>query len=267
MRPIALWTALCVALLAASPAAAQSADDRAWLLPDSILIIDPYEGNPIDWAKVKTDAKVKAMIHRAYFGTTPDSKYEAQVTEARQAGLLAGLYLLGRPGDPIKQADALIAAGKKTGVAFLALDIENLNPKKSMTIADAARFLEHVNEKTGRYPALYVNFSTYQHISQKYGKASAFAKAPLWVARFGPRHGMTGNSVWPTYAIWQFQSEINCAPCPPAYGGPSKACRKRADEVVVNEPCYRLIPGTKPDMDVNVFRGSEAELKALFGGG
>ena len=214
----------------AQGAVAQSLDDRPWMLPDSILIIDPYEANPVDWKKVKTDPKVKAMIHRAFFGLTPDKKYEARVAEARRAGLLAGLYLLGRPGDPIKQADALLAAGRKTGVTFLALDIENLDPKLSMTIPDAARFIEYVHRKTGRYPALYVNFSTYQHISRLYGRDSVFAKAPLWLARFRATHGMSGNAVWPTYTIWQFQSELNCKP---------------------GQTCFHRVPATRSDMDVN----------------
>jgi GH25 family lysozyme M1 (1,4-beta-N-acetylmuramidase) len=235
--------ALATAVLPFESTAAQSADDRPWMLPDSILILDPYESNAVDWKKVATDRKVKAMIHRAFFGLKPDKKYEARVKEARAAGLFAGLYLLGRPGDPIKQADALIDAGKRTGVKFLALDIENLDPKLSMSIPDAARFIAHVQKVTGRYPALYVNFSTYRHISERHGKNSVFAKAPLWLARFGPRHGMIGDAVWPTYTIWQFQSEINCKPA---------------------QQCFHRVPGTASDMDVNVFRGTEAELKALF---
>lgn len=260
-RPI---IALAAAVLPISSSAAQSWDDRPWLLPDSILILDPYEANTVEWKRVATDRKVKAMIHRAFFGLTPDKKYQARVRDARAVGLLAGLYLLGRPGDPIKQANALIDAGQRLGVKFLALDIENLDPKLSMRIPDAARFIEHVHTKTGRYPALYVNFSTYRHISERYGKNSVFAKAPLWLARFGPKHGISGNAVWSNYSIWQFQSELNCAPCPARYGGAAKSCRRRADKVVVNEPCYHPVPGTRPDMDVNVFRGTEAELKALF---
>ena len=244
MRTISSLAAFSFLAAITPSAIAQSLDDRAWMLPDSILILDPYQANTVDWQKVKTDPKVKAMIHRAFYGLTPDKKYEVRVAEARKAGLLAGLYLLGLPGDPIKQADALIAAGKKNQITFLALDIENLDPKRSMTIPDAARFIEHVHRRTGRFPALYVNFSTYQHISRHYGRDSVFAKAPLWLARFRASHGMIGNAVWPTYTIWQFQSELNCKP---------------------GEACFHRVPGTRSDMDVNVFRGSQAELNALFG--
>lgn len=224
---------------------AQSYSDRAWAMPGAILVIDSYEGNAIDWAKLAGDKSVKAVIHRAYHGTRPDGKYVARVAETKKHNLLAGLYLLGKPGDPIKQADLLIAAGRTTGVTMLALDVENMDPKLSMTLADAEKFITYVKEKTGRYPLFYTNFSTYAHISRTYGANSVFAKTPLWVARFKSKHGLNNPTVWRDYTFWQFQSEINCKP---------------------NQTCFRRVAGTKSDMDVNVFRGSEADLKALFGG-
>ena len=230
-------------LAAAAPALSQSAADRPWLLPNRILIIDPYQANSVNWDRVATDPAVKAVIHRAFFGLTPDIKYEERTAAARAKGLLVGLYLLGRPGDPIKQADALVAAGLQSGVKLLALDIENMDPARSMTIADAARFISRVHERTGRYPVFYTNFSTYQHISRTYDQTAVFARTPLWLARFRNSHGMQDQRVWPDYTIWQFQSELNCRP---------------------RQQCAHRVPGTASDMDVNVFRGSEADLRALF---
>ena len=43
--------------------------------------------------------------------------------------------------------------------------------------------------------------------------------------------------------FWQFSSELNCKP---------------------NQTCPYRVPGTREDMDVNVFRGSETDLKQLF---
>lgn len=191
-------------LLAVAPAQPQSAADRPWMLPDTILILDPYEANAIDWDRVVTDKAVRAVIHRAFYGLRPDRKYEQRIAIARKRGLLVGLYLLGRPGDPIKQADALIAAGERSGVTLLGLDIENMDPARSMTIANAARFITRVQEKTGRYPVFYTNFSTYQHISQNYDQTSVFAKTPLWLARFRNAHGMQGQRVWPDYKFGNF---------------------------------------------------------------
>ena len=72
--------------------------------------------------------------------------------------------------------------------------------------------------------------------------------------------------MWPRYTLWQFASELNCPedlrkPPKPAPGGkppvsPDVAC----------EP-YRpyVVPGTRFDMDVNVWNGDLASLRAAFG--
>lgn len=46
-------------------------------------------------------------------------------------------------------------------------------------------------------------------------------------------------------APWQFSSEINCTPAHP-------------------EKCLYRVPGTKTDMDVNVYHGSIADLKVKW---
>jgi GH25 family lysozyme M1 (1,4-beta-N-acetylmuramidase) len=228
----------------ATPAAGQNAHDRPWTLPNPIIVIDPYQGNSVDWDQVATDRNVKAVIHRAYHGMTPDSKFVARAAAARAKGLRYGAYLLGKPGDPIRQADALIAAAAATGTKFLALDIENLDPRLSMTLPDAIRFIDRVHAKTRRYPVLYINYSTYQHINANYGPSSVFAKTPLWIARFRSQIGAMNPRIWRDYSFWQFSSEINCMPATPT--------------------CLYRVPGTGRDMDVNVFNGTEADLAALF---
>jgi GH25 family lysozyme M1 (1,4-beta-N-acetylmuramidase) len=236
--------AAAFAALAPGAASAQDAHDRPWTLPGPIIVIDPYQANPVDWDQVATDRNVKAVIHRAYHGMTPDSRFVARAAAARAKGLRYGGYLLGKPGDPIRQADALIAVAAATGTKFLALDIENLDPRLSMTLPDAVRFIERIHAKTGRYPALYVNYSTYQHLNANYGPGSVFAKTPLWIARFRNEVGAMNPRIWRDYTFWQFSSEINCKPTTPR--------------------CLYRVPGTGRDMDVNIFNGSEADLAALF---
>ena len=234
--------AVVLAVLGVS-ASAQTVDDRPWMLPHPIIVIDPYEGNAVDWKAVKTDPNVRAVIHRALHGLRPDTKYRERAAAARRQGLLYGIYLLGLPGDPIAQADALVEAGKAVNTRFLALDVENLDPKRSMTIPDALRFLQRVQAKTGRYATLYVNYSTYQHINERYAASPILRRTPLWIARFRSTHGMTDHRIWPNYTFWQFSSEINCKP---------------------GASCLYRVPGTRPDMDVNVFNGDAAALRAAF---
>lgn len=231
------------ALCAAGGAAAQSVSDRPWLLPQVPIVIDPYEANTVNWAQVKTDGRVRAVIHRASHGMRADAKFRQRYGEATEAGLLYGAYHLGKPGDPIAQADFLLSQVAGTDITFLALDIEDDNPARFMSLADSERFIKRIHEKTGRYPAVYVNFNVYKIISRKYGSDSVFAKTPLWLARFRNSHGMTDTRVWPDYRFWQFSSEINCTP---------------------GATCLYRVPGTKSDMDVNVFNGTAEDLEALF---
>lgn len=242
-----LAQALCfmtLMVIAAAPVRAQSADDRPWEMVSARLVIDPFDGNSIDWDKLEQDRAVKGVLHRAYFGTRKDAKVDVRIAEAKRRGFGTGLYLLGRPGDPIAQADLLIALGKKLGVETLALDIEDMS-SASMSLADAQRFIARIIEGTGKAPLFYTNFSTYRHVSSKFGAGSAFAKCPLWIARFRSSHGMDSAKVWQSYTLWQFQSEINCKP---------------------GQACFRRAGGTRSDMDVNIFRGTDEAFRALFGG-
>jgi GH25 family lysozyme M1 (1,4-beta-N-acetylmuramidase) len=223
-------------------AAAQTDSHRPWDNQAVAIVIDPYQENSIDWDKAATDKRLKAVIHRASIGNKTDSKFETRATAARNRGLLYGGYHLGRPGDPIAQANLLLDQARKANVKFLALDIEGTS-SSDMSFDDAAKFIAHIQASTGRYPAFYTNFSTYQAISAKYDKTSVFAKAPLWIARFGENVGLDDPRVWPNYTLWQFSSEINCKP---------------------GETCLYRVPGTAEDMDVNVFRGTETDLRQLF---
>jgi hypothetical protein len=92
---------------------------------------------------------------------------------------------------------------------------------------------------------LYGNHSVVLEISNKYGRDNAFASAPLWYARFRPDVPDLPTSVWKTYTLWQFSSEINCKKGRP--GG-----------------CLYTVPGTNPDMDINVYNGSVKDLRARW---
>jgi GH25 family lysozyme M1 (1,4-beta-N-acetylmuramidase) len=59
----------------------------------------------------------------------------------------------------------------------------------------------------------------------------------LWYARFKPDVKDFPKGIWPTYALWQFSSEIRV---------------------------QKLIPGTDPDIDVNVYNGSVDALRSAW---
>lgn len=212
-----------------------------WENPNNAIIIDPYHQNSIDWESLSTDKRVIAIIHKASEGFTKDKKYTQRKQEALKRGYLWGSYHLGRPGDPKKQADFYLNTVKPSENELIALDLENIS-SSFMSLDDAKTFIEHVKKRTGRYPILYTNHQTTKDISAFEGSNSVFYKTPLWYARFKRKVTDFPKGIWQYYTIWQFSSELNCK-------------NEEAD-------CLYRVPGTKYDMDVNVYYGTAAELKS-----
>ncbi len=213
-----------------------------WENKKTALIIDAYWGNEINWDELAKDKRVVAIIHKASEGFRIDKEYAARKKEALKRGYLWGSYHLGRPGDPIAQADHYLNVAKPTNNELIALDLGAIS-SKFMSLDQARQFIKHIHLKTGRYPVLYVNHLSAKKISSEKGKQSIFAKTPLWYARFRKDIPQFPKGTWEEYSLWQFSSEINC---------------KAQDQCLYN------VPGTKYDMDVNVFFGTSEELRAQW---
>lgn len=214
-----------------------------WADTTKAIIIDPYEGNSINWQKLATNKRVVAVIHKASQGFKKDSQYATRKQIAVSQGLLWGSYHLGVPGDPIKQADFYLEQIQNDLTVLMALDIETLDSSKSMSLAKAEKFIDYIHTKTGRYPLLYCNNEVFEAINKRYTKESVFAKSGLWYARFRKNIPTFNTKIWDSYTLWQFSCEINCTP---------------------TGPCLFTVAGTKSDMDINVYNGTVAELRAKW---
>lgn len=211
--------------------------DRPWREESTALVIDPYADNLIVWDKLQTEKRVVAIIHKSTIGTSRiDGKYFARKAEARKRGYLWGSYHWGVAGDPERQAEYYINTVKPGPDELIALDLEDATSKTLMNANEALLFIRRVKQLTGRYPVLYTNHASAKLISSKF-KDSDFSQTPLWYARFKPTVSDFPKGVWPTYALWQFSSEI--LPQLP-------------------------VKGTRSDMDVNVYNGTIEELKARW---
>jgi len=229
---ILIAVVLALAAMAVAPAAEL---DAPWKDPKVALVIDPFFANSIDWDKLATEPRVVAIIHKSTIGTTKlDPGYVKRKEEARKRGYLWGSYHWGVSGEPEKQADFYIDTVKPGPDELIALDLEDANSQKLMNVDEAILFVERVKVRTGRYPVLYTNHSSAKLISEKF-RGSVFTRTPLWYARFKAKVTDLPAGVWESYTLWQFSSEI--LPQLP-------------------------VPGTKPDMDINVFNGSVEQLKA-----
>lgn len=251
------------------PAGGVRADDfsQPWKKPDRALVIDAYEYNPIDWAELTKDKRIVGFINKASDGLPPPyfcSGDEAAVTLckarwrrhavaqelfqtrkalARALGLEWGAYHLGRPGNPIEQVDNFLSFAKPGPDDLMAIDIEENDPEKWMSLTDAEIFAVEIERRTGRWPILYTNGRTAQHIADHRGAYPILSRLPLWYARYKPEigtHFPKGN--WESYALWQFSAQANCGP---------KACPYR-------------VGGAKYDIDVNVAPMDARRLRAAW---
>jgi lysozyme len=228
---------LMAALMLTAAASHASEFQRPWDDPKIALVIDPYYANSIDWEKLKSEPRVVAIIHKATIGTSKlDPAYFARKQQAKERGYLWGSYHWGVAGNSEKQADFYLDTVKPGDDELIALDLEDATSRKLMNAEEALRFIKRIKERSGRYPVLYTNHASAQLLSARF-KGTEFGSAPLWYARFKSSVTDFPKGLWQSYTLWQFASEL-----------------------LPQKP----IPGTKPDMDINVFNGSVEDLKARW---
>ena len=212
-----------------------------WARSETQIVIDAYEGNSIEWDKMATDKRTVGVIHRSSIGSRVDTMYVSRKKIALQRGYLWGAYHLGLPGNTIAQADLFLSLVKDEPNTLMILDLEDTGNGKFMTIDEAVVFMERVYDKTGYIPTVYANQATIIALNSKVKNNPRFQQAKLWYARFKSTVTDFPKGIWNGYFLWQFSSELNCT---------------------TTGSCLYNVPGTKADMDVNVFDGTKAELEA-----
>jgi GH25 family lysozyme M1 (1,4-beta-N-acetylmuramidase) len=255
-------------LFAATPASAETVFQRPWAANHRALVLDAYEFNQIDLPTIVENKRIAGFIHKGSDGLPPPygcktaknntelelckknwkvyavakELYNTRRALAKALGLKWGAYHLGRPGNPIFQANHFIDFTNPQPDELIAIDIEDIDPQ-FMSLSDAEEFARHIKRRLGRYPILYVNGSTAKYIAAKRDDYPLLSRLPLWYARYKPEigeHFPKGN--WDNYALWQFSSNINC----------SKAS------------CPYRVKGANIDIDVNVANMTVAELKKAW---
>lgn len=217
--------------------------NQPWSNYNAPIILDAYHLNDIAWNDLLMDQKVCGIIHKAGEGLTLDTKYDVRKYECQKRNYLWGSYWLGTDDDPIAQAEMYYNLTKNDSTELCCLDLEDVDASGMMKLKDAEKFIEHWYKLTGKYPVIYCNNNVLTAIEKKYDRNSVFAKCPLWYARFRKDIPDFKSGIWSTYTLWQFSSEINC---------------KKAGECLYN------VPGCAHDMDINVYHGSIAEVRALW---
>ncbi|MEM7291292.1 MAG: glycoside hydrolase family 25 protein, partial [Pseudomonadota bacterium] len=258
-RCLALMLSALVAF-SSTAAGAVSEFSRAWKSPNSSIVLDAYEYTVIDWSKIKNNKRLAGFINKATDGLQPRSNckrntvcrlrwrryaaakelYHTRKTLAKTLGLKWGAYHLGRPGNPIKQARHFLAFARPGPDDLVAIDIEENDPKRWMSLKEAEIFSHYIFEKLGRYPVLYTNHSTAKYIARNRAEYPLLSRLNLWYARYrASMRGAFPMGNWDSYTIWQFSAHTNCSP----------------------QSCLWRINGTDHWIDVNVVNMSVAELR------
>jgi GH25 family lysozyme M1 (1,4-beta-N-acetylmuramidase) len=269
-QTLPLICSLLMVLALLGPASSLTAgESQPWNDPRNAIIVDAYELNIIDWDQLLQDKRIAAFISKASDGL-PESYscigdhagdtfahcktmwrkyavsrelYQTRRTLAKMNGLLWGAYHLGRPGNPIDQANHFLDYADPKPDELMVLDIDGSDKTQFMSLDDAQIFVGHIKVRTGRYPILYTNHNIAKYIAAHRDEYPILSRLPLWYARYKPDVKGTfplGN--WDNYTLWQFSSSDNCsaAKCP-----------------------YR-VPGTLTDIDVNVAPMTRLQLAEVW---
>jgi len=167
---------------------------------------------------------VIAAIHEATFPFMQvDPAYAERQRAALQAGLCWGAYHFGDASNPVKQADHFVdvvenhwrqaGSNSKSGVV-LVLDFEANNhyPGGTMTVDQAAAFVERVRQRTGHYPGLYSNENRIKTIlnssSVSNNSRRSLLNCWLWIANYHRKPEAT--SPWQRWDLWQYTGDGIC---------------------------------------------------------
>ncbi|MEL6920272.1 MAG: GH25 family lysozyme [Pseudomonadota bacterium] len=238
-----------------------------WKDTSRALVLDGYEFNEFDLVEIAKNKRIVGFIHKGSDGFAAAYRcrgnesnrtlcrekwrrysvgrelYHTRRALAKQLGLKWGAYHLGRPGNPIEQAQHFLQYTKPTDDEIVVIDIENNDPDKWMSLEDAERFARYIHDRLGRWPMLYTNGSTTKFIADNRQDYPILSRLPLWYARFKPDiRGYFPKGNWDTYGIWQFGSHINCS----------------------RRSCLYRVKGANDDIDVNVVDMTPDELRTAW---
>ncbi len=239
--------ALSVVLFAAALAGcASSSSDKACAAVDHAALnvcaagttvkgidVSTYQGAP-NWTSVKSGG-IEFAIARISDGTTHvDDQFARNWPAMKAAGILRGAYQFFRPGeDPIAQADLVVskltaAGGLQAGDLPVVMDMESADGVAPATIqANMHKWLDHVEQKTGRKPMIY----TANFMSGNIG--TGFTAYPLWVANYGATCPLMPSN-FTQWKMWQYSST-------------------------------GTVPGISGSVDMDEFNGSLSQLVAFAG--
>ena len=166
-------------------------------------VIDISHFNTVTSFQQVKDNGIVGVFSKATQGTTGvDATYHSRRELALAAGLLWGAYHFGTKGNPEKQAAHFLEVTNPSATDLLVLDFEPNGESGTMTLSEAEKFVNIVNQQTGRFPGLY---SGQSFLNEKVGSntTTVLKNCFLWVARYSSQQPKAPTA-WKTFTFWQY---------------------------------------------------------------
>lgn len=218
-------------------------------------VCDVAHFNPIDFAKVKAAGIVGVILKASQGVGMTDPTFVARREQAKAHGLLVGRYSFASGDNAVAHAKHFLSVGGKPDEdELVALDFED-NPHSQMSAQQAWDFMREVEQSTGRMCWLYGSNRIPNLITplchHSATAAEYFAARPLWLAQY--RTGLGDVS------LDELKKHIRVPP-------PWKdwTLLQYTGDGIGRQP--HGVDGLKPGADLDVFNGTEEELRAAWAG-
>jgi lysozyme len=223
---------------------------------NSVVNLSHYDQMRVDFEAMKREGVVGVIHEATYPPSVRDASYSSRQTAATRAGLLWGAYHFANASDPVRQAEHFLntvastwrgPSAQPSGV-LLVLDFEKNGhyPGGTMRVDQAARFVERIKQRTGKYPGLYGSDYRLRAVLNAPGVSRAdkasLGNCWLWIANY--HHTPTANSPWSHWRLWQYTGDGKCD------------LRPRSS--------YPIRVANIPRAERNIFRGSDSALAAFW---
>jgi lysozyme len=195
----------------------------------SVVNLSHYDQVHPNFVAMKQEGIVGVIHEATYPRYERDDKYYRRQIAATEAGLLWGAYHFGDGTNAVRQADHFLSVvrSSQTRTPFnledpsrpgpgvlLVLDFERNGhyPGGTMSVGQAAAFVERIKQRTGKYPGLYC--SEYHLRQMLYGHGSTaryrriLSNCWLWIANY--HHVPQNTAPWSDWWMWQYTGDGKC---------------------------------------------------------
>jgi GH25 family lysozyme M1 (1,4-beta-N-acetylmuramidase) len=178
--------AALIALVLAPAEALATEFDQPWN-DDTAIVLDPYQGNDVDFDAIARNPRVVGFIHKATQGASgTDREYNKRRAQALRRGYLWGSYHLLTTDDPVSQVDRYLRTVGIHPEETYAIDVECLAGSTTcqsgsfrVPISQIERALRRFKERTGFFPLLYTNDSTRVALEKSWSTNGVSRRSPL----------------------------------------------------------------------------------------